>query len=104
MKLGDKIRFTPSAFMDIDEGKNKNAWAVVCGVESQVTGTVVQIHRAHSWARVEYELFGKKYYETFKTPIIRDLNKYKNITEVTHHEDNSNSQSQRRRGKDRHRH
>lgn len=62
VEIGDKIRFTPSAFSEINTDKS---WEIF-GVVTQVTGTVVQIHEEHRWYRVRYELAGTIQHETFK--------------------------------------
>ena len=62
MEIGDKIRFTPSAFSEINTDKSRE----IFGVVTQVTGTVIQIHEEHRWYRVRYELAGTVQHETFK--------------------------------------
>ena len=61
MRVGDKVRFTPCCYPGTREEARK------------VTGTIVEIHWAHRWARVRYtNAAGQALYETFKiTPIYR---------------------------------
>lgn len=62
VEIGDKIRFTPAAFSEINTEKSRE----IFGVVTQVTGTVIQIHEEHRWYRVRYELAGTVQHETFK--------------------------------------
>ena len=52
-EIGDKLRFTPSAFADVSEDSRTHR---DFGVVTKVTGTVIQIHEGHRWYRVEYPL------------------------------------------------
>ena len=61
--IGDKRRFTPSAFADVSESSSTHR---DFGVVAEVTGTVIQIHAEHHWYRVAYEVAGTTQHETFK--------------------------------------
>ena len=61
-RLGDKVRFVPSAYHDHTIG-----FADI--LTREVEGTIVQIHKAHRWYRVEYRMGDKPGcigYEGFK--------------------------------------
>ena len=60
-EIGEKISFVPYAFVQYKQGDAMQA-------VRRVTGTVVQIHRAHRWFRVEYRLPGVAWpcHECFK--------------------------------------
>ena len=60
MKIGDKIKFSPT----IAE-KNQNATGRP-PLAPKVWGTIVGIHRGHRFYRVRYELAGHTFYECFK--------------------------------------
>lgn len=59
IEVGDKVRFVPCANYDHSAG-----FADI--LMREVTGTVVQVHEAHRWYRVEYERGGARGYECFK--------------------------------------
>ena len=61
---GDKITFTPHAFIEVDG--TKNTWAAACGLDTRVTGTVDYVHAAHGWFRVRYTVNGHILHECFK--------------------------------------
>ena len=50
MKIGDKISFVPSAFFGEKFAKDKAAHLI----PRRVTGTIIKIHKAHRYCRVEY--------------------------------------------------
>lgn len=54
VKLGDKITFTPTAWVETGKGADREAppWIQ----RKKVTGTVVYINRAHRYYRVEYSV------------------------------------------------
>lgn len=57
--VGDKIRFKPCANADKSAG-----FGEILG--AKVTGTVVQVHEPHRWARAAYETPQGTRYECFK--------------------------------------
>ena len=61
VKVGDKMRFTPSAFCGFKD-------QIIKGAEVEVTGTVIEVNEEHGWYRVEYAYAGGRYtdHETFK--------------------------------------
>lgn len=66
MKIGDKITFTPHAFI-LQSTKNSAEWrAKKLLAPEKVTGTVVYINEAHGWFRVRYTLFKTTQFECFK--------------------------------------
>lgn len=61
-RLGASYTFTPAAFY-------QEKSSVTLGrqpLPRTVTGKIVQIHRAHSWFRVEYDLYGYKLSQCIK--------------------------------------
>lgn len=62
IKIGDKIRFQPEAFVSTT-GKDQHQFGVM---DHKVVGRVCLINRAHRWFRVRYETpFGIQH-ESFK--------------------------------------
>lgn len=59
--IGDRRRFKPSAFFLTMKGQE-----TAFGIDVQVTGRVVGIHRGHGWYRVEYETHGFINHECFR--------------------------------------
>ena len=57
--MGDKRRFVPGTNVEKSAG-----FGEILGRE--VTGTVVQVHEAHRWARYAYETAQGTGYECFK--------------------------------------
>lgn len=51
IKIGDKIRFQPEAFVSTT-GKDQHQFGVM---DHKVVGRVCLINRAHRWFRVRYE-------------------------------------------------
>lgn len=51
IKIGDKIRFQPEAFVTTT-GKDQHQFGVM---DHKVVGRVCLINRAHRWFRVKYE-------------------------------------------------
>lgn len=60
-EIGDTVRFRPAATLDHSAGFPQELGVTV-------TGTVVQIHSAHRWYRVRYELAGRAAFECFPFP------------------------------------
>ncbi len=58
MKVGDKVRFQPAAFIDYRPPQP--------GVPIKVTGYIAEINRAHRWVRVTFEVHGITLNECFK--------------------------------------
>lgn len=59
VKIGDSYRFVPAANFDHSAGFPELK-------DREITGTVVQIHEAHRWFRVEYRTPGCIGHECFK--------------------------------------
>lgn len=64
MKIGDEIRFAPSAFMNADAGSVCRKYEPMYPIK--VTGTICGIHRGHRWYRVRFKVHGIVMYECFK--------------------------------------
>ena len=63
-EIGEERSFVPAAFTDVTATK---ALPSLRDRGLTVTGTVVQVHEAHRWCRVEYLLEGcGRCYECFK--------------------------------------
>lgn len=62
VKVGDKIRFQPAAWLNLGGGRE---WGGKI-LPDKVTGTVTEVYEEHRWFRVEYEVHGRLYYEGFK--------------------------------------
>ena len=77
MKIGDKISFVPSAFFGEKFAKDKAAHLI----PRRVTGTIIKIHKAHRYCRVEYQVHNYTLHECFK---IRSLEDRKNENNRNH--------------------
>lgn len=77
MKIGDKISFVPSAFFGEKFAKDKAAHLI----PRRVTGTIIKIHKAHRYCRVEYQVHDYTLHECFK---IRGLEDRKNENNRNH--------------------
>ena len=62
-EIGDRITFTPSAFISIGGGPKYTPDGMV---PVKVTGTIVEVHEAHRWYRCEYDCLGVILNECFK--------------------------------------
>ena len=60
VKIGDEIRFRPSAFM------TEGALTKFCGIPIEVTGKVCYINQEHRFYRVQVQLEGAVLHECFK--------------------------------------
>lgn len=61
-RIGDKIRFTPAAWLD-ERSASSGRWGKI---DTSVLGVVVGINRAHRFYRVRYEAAGTVQHECFK--------------------------------------
>lgn len=62
-RIGDKIRFTPAAWLD-ERSASSDRWGKI---DTSVLGIVVGINRRHRYARVAYKTAdGTTAYECFK--------------------------------------
>ena len=77
MKIGDKISFVPSAFFGEKFAKDKAAHLI----PRRVTGTIIKIHKAHRYCRVEYQVHDYTLHACFK---IRSLEDRKNENNRNH--------------------
>ena len=68
VKVGDKIRFRPHAWMNVGDDKR---WAGV-SIPDKVTGRVVYVNEEHGIYRVAYDCHGLTQYETFKLEAVCD--------------------------------
>ena len=62
IRVGDKIRFQPEAFVTTT-GKDQQQFGAM---SHKVTGTVVLVNRANGWFRVRYETTFGTQHECFK--------------------------------------
>ena len=74
MKIGDKISFVPSAFFGEKFAKDKAAHLI----PRRVTGTIIKIHKAHRYCRVEYQVHDYTLHECFKIRSLEDRNNENN--------------------------
>lgn len=59
-EVGDKVKFTPAAYLGKSDGFCED-------LTIEVTGEIVQVNEAHRWYRVRYEVRpGCIRFETFK--------------------------------------
>lgn len=68
VKVGDKIRFRPHAWLNVGLEKS---WAGE-SIPDMVTGRVVYINEEHGIYRVAYDCHGLTQYETFKLEAVCD--------------------------------
>lgn len=61
-KIGDKIRFIPSAWTQFGDTNSLSSY----GVKGDVEGEIVEINYAHRWYRARYQAGGATLYESFK--------------------------------------
>ena len=61
-KIGDKIRFIPSAWTQFSDSSSLSSY----GVKGYVEGEIVEINYAHRWYRARYQAGGATLYESFK--------------------------------------
>lgn len=67
IKIGDKITFIPSAFMDMSRNHFDERAISIYGLTDKVTGTVSFINQDHHFIQVKYEIRGQTFYECLKT-------------------------------------